>query len=217
MPTILYTPLDIPVNLPNSQELYDWALKNTFRENTYKQFELGWFTHSPIAACIDPVDWRDVNMLHKVENYLKNQYVNDKTVYHPEFKKLFPNIIDAIKQLPFKELTGASVKIQYGPTFAHRDDLHSIEDTDLKEPKRITMLLTEFSTLWLETDRKFYPKVTPGYPIYAFNNSDCKHGSDFVEGKIRMILDTAGILDSKNHSELIRRSIAKFPNEVIYR
>jgi hypothetical protein len=78
------------------------------------------------------------------------------------------------------------------------------------------MLLTEFSTLWLETDKKFYPTVVPGYPVYAFNNFDCFHGSDFVEGKIRMILDTAGMLDATAHKELLERSVKKFKEFLIY-
>lgn len=215
--TILFTPLDIPVELPNVQDLYNWAIENSFRQNNYKQFELGWFTHSPVACCIQPNDWRDVSELYRVEDHLKNQYLGTGTVFHPEFEKLFPTIVEAIKAMPFKELTGASVKIQYGPTFAHKDDIHTIEDDGLCEPKRITMLLTEIehSTLWLETDQRYYPKIPPSYPVYAFNNHDCFHGSDFKEGRIRMILDTAGMLDASKHRQLLNRSIEKFKDYVV--
>ena len=218
--TILFTPLDIPISLPNEQEIYDWAEANTFRQNEYKQYELGWFTHSPVACCILPDDWRDVKELYKVEDHLKNQVVgNTNTFFHPEFAKLFPQLVEAIKALPFKELTGASVKIQRGPSFPHQDDLHTIEGDGLSEPKRITMSLTnvDHSMLYLEKNgQKYYPKIPAGYPCYAFNNADVMHAADYDPTRIRIILDTAGMLDVEKHQELIKRSISKFKDYVIY-
>jgi hypothetical protein len=217
--TILFTPLDIPIELPDETELYNWATANTFRQTNYKQFELGWFTHSPVACCIQPNDWRDVGELYRVEDYLKNQYVGGETVFHPEFAKLFPALVNAIKAMPFKELTGASVKIQRGPSFPHIDDLHSIEEEGLTEPKRITVSLTNVSrsTLYLQKDDvKMYTKIPEGYPCYAFNNKDVFHAADYDPSSIRIILDTAGMLDAKKHKELIERSIEKFKEYVIY-
>jgi hypothetical protein len=218
--TILFTPLDIPINLPDEQEIYNWAEANTFRQTEYKQYELGWFTHSPVACCILPDDWRDVKELYKVEDHLKNQIVgNNDTFFHPEFSKLFPQLVEAIKALPFKELTGASVKIQRGPSFPHQDDLHTIEDVGIEEPKRITMSLTDVtqSKLYLEKDgNKFYPTMPNGYPCYAFNNKDCNHAAEYDSDRIRIILDTAGILDARKHRELITRSVNKFKDYVLY-
>jgi len=218
--TILFTPLDIPINLPDEQEIYDWAEANTFRQTEYKQYELGWFTHSPVACCMLPDDWRDVKELYKVEDYLKNQVVgNADTFFHPEFAQLFPQLVEAIKALPFKELTGASVKIQRGPSFPHQDDLHTIEGDGLIEPKRITMSLTDVghSMLYLEKNgQKYYPKIPFGYPCYAFNNADVMHAADYDPTRIRIILDTAGMLDIEKHQELIKRSISKFKDYVIY-
>lgn len=220
MGTILYTPLDIPVALPDEKEIYDWAEQNTFIQTNYKQYELGWFTHSPVACCIKPDNWRDVKELYKVEDHLKKQIVgNNETFFHPEFYKLFPQLVKAIKALPFKELTGASIKIQRGPSFSHRDDLHTIEDAGLEEPKRITMSLTnvKYSTLYLEKDNvKMHPKIPEGYPCYAFNNKDVFHGADYNSTRIRIILDTAGMLDAAKHKELIDRSVEKFKDFVIY-
>jgi hypothetical protein len=227
MATVLYTPLDIPVELPDVTALYNWTVANTFRDNTYAQAELGWFTHSAFACCIEPKDWRDVQLLHDVEQHYKNNYFESGKIYfHPEFAELFPTIVEAVKAMPFKELSGASIKIQYGPTFAHVDTMHSIEEPDLLEPKRITLLLTdpEHNTLWVDPDtkeegvaiNKLYCKVPSGYPIYAFNNLNCFHGSDYNPNRLRMILDTGGMLDTVKHNSLINQSIAKFKNEVIY-
>jgi hypothetical protein len=220
MKKILFTPLDIPIDLPNEQEIYNWAEANTFRETNYKQFELGWFTHSPVACCIPVGDWRDVRVLYEVEDVLKNKQVNNpETYFHPEFAKLFPGLVEAIKLLPFKELTGASVKIQRGPSFPHRDDLHTVEETGVSEPKRITMSLTDvnYSTLYLEKDGvKIHPKIPQGYPCYAFNNRDVLHAADYDPNRIRIILDTAGMLDVDKHNELLRNSIKKFKDYVIY-
>jgi hypothetical protein len=220
MKKILFTPLDIHISLPAEQEIYTWAEQNTFIQTNYKQYELGWFTHSPVACCIDPNDWRDVRELYKVEDHLKKQIVgNNETHFHPEFSKLFPELIEAIKVLPFKELTGASVKIQRGPSFPHRDDLHTVEESGLEEPKRITMSLTDVSrsTLYLQkNDVKIYAKIPEGYPCYAFNNKDVFHAADYDPSSIRIILDTAGMLDAKKHKELIERSVEKFKEYVIY-
>lgn len=220
MKKILFTPLDIPVPLPNEQEIYNWAEANTFRETNYKQFQLGWFTHSPVACCIPLDDWRDVNALYEVEDVLKNKQVNNPDPYfQPEFSKLFPGLVETIKQLPFKELTGASVKIQRGPSFPHLDDLHTVEEDGLEEPKRITISLTDvnFSTLYLEKDGvKIYPKIPEGYSCYAFNNKDVLHAADYDPTRIRIILDTAGMLDVQKHKELLERSVDKFKDYVIY-
>lgn len=227
MPKLLYTPLDIPVELPDVTALYNWTLANAFRDNTYAQAELGWFTHSAFACCIEPKDWRDVQLLHDVEQHYKNNYFESGKIYfHPEFEQLFPTIVEAVRSMPFKELSGASIKIQYGPTFAHTDTMHSIEEDGLEEPKRITMLLTDpaYNTLWLDPDTteegvsvtKLYCKVPQGYPVYAFNNLDCFHGSDHDPNRLRMILDTGGMLDKEKHTELIKRSVAKFKDNVIY-
>jgi hypothetical protein len=88
------------------------------------------------------------------------------------------------------------------------------------------MLLTDpaYNTLWLDPDTteegvsvtKLYCKVPQGYPVYAFNNLDCFHGSDHDPNRLRMILDTGGMLDKTKHTELIKRSVAKFKDNVIY-
>lgn len=220
MKRILFTPLDIPIELPNESEILNWAEANTLIQTEYKQYELGWFTHSPVACCIQPSDWRDIKLLQEVEDKLKNTHVNtNETFFHPEFAKLFPGLVEAIKQLPFKELTGASVKIQRGPSFPHLDDLHTIEESGLDEPKRITMSLTDvrFSTLYLEKNKvKIHPRIPEGYPCYAFNNRDVLHAADYIPDRIRIILDTAGMLDAKKHKELLERSVEKFKEFVIY-
>lgn len=221
MRKILFTPLDIPVPILNEQEIYEWAEENTFIQTNYKQYELGWFTHSPVACCIKPDDWRDVRELYKVENELKNRQVGSlQTHFNPSFAELFPSLVEVIKALPFKELTGASVKIQRGPSFPHKDDLHTVEEEGLEEPKRITMSLTNvaYSTLYLQQgDVKLYPKIPEGYPCYAFNNRDVLHAADYDPNRIRIILDTAGMLDVDKHNELIQRSVEKFKSYVIYK
>jgi hypothetical protein len=42
------------------------------------------------------------------------------------------------------------------------------------------------------------------------------HGADYNSTRIRIILDTAGILDTAKHKELIDRSVEKFKDFVIY-
>jgi hypothetical protein len=42
------------------------------------------------------------------------------------------------------------------------------------------------------------------------------HAADYDPTRIRIILDTAGMLDIEKHQELIKRSISKFKDYVIY-
>jgi hypothetical protein len=216
---ILYTPLDIPLVIPDEQKLIDWVVDHRIKDSNYTQYQINWNIHCPVVSCFPIEDWTSSNAIIDLEKYIHKLHNTNKRYWHPGFKETFPEIAAAIEAMPFEELTVAIIQTQLGYIQPHSDDLDERANT-ITEPRRFFIHLTDprESTLFLCKDKdgeRIYPKLNPNWPCYAFNNDSVYHGAE-KKDRTRLIVNTAGIIDPIKHKELIDRSVKKFKDEVLY-
>lgn len=219
-PEILFTPLDIELTLPDEQKIIDWVVEHRIKDTDYNQYQINWNIHCPIMSCFPIEDWQSSNAIVELDKHIHRLHNSNKIYWHPGFRETFPEIAAALEQLPFKEFTVAIIQTQLGYIQPHQDDLDEFANS-ITEPRRFFIHLTNPSetTLFLCNDKegngKVSPKIDPKWPCYAFNNDTAFHGAD-KKDKVRMIINTAGIIDPVKHKELIDRSVEKFKDKVMY-
>jgi len=205
---IAYTPIDISVNMPNID-----TVKEYFNNNYMTNLQDTYGYTSLLCALISRnsvKDWRDANQVFA-------DHTGTQLYYAPGVVELFPEIIDIINKLPYKELIGAVLNLHKENLPPHQDEFINL---NIEGPERYNVLLTphyeqdSFFICKEKHSEKIYPKILKDYPVYAFSNNKVYHGADIVLDD-RIILICAGILDEEKHRNLIQKSVEKFKDYVI--
>lgn len=205
---IAYTPIDMKITLPPID-----SLKKYFKENYMTNLQDTYGYTSLLCALVsrNPVeDWRDANQVFA-------DHTGNQLYYAPGVLELFPELIDIIQRLPYKEIIGAVLNLHKENLPPHQDEFINI---NIDGPERYNVLLTShyeqdsFFICKEKNSQKVYPKILKDYPVYAFSNNKAFHGADKVL-EDRIILICAGILDEEKHRNLIHSSSEKFKDYVI--
>ncbi len=234
MNPVPYIPLDIPLCLPNEDDIYNFCISNSY-SNSYN-FERGIIV--TICSKCPADDWRSSTdfyggLIHDFENKslakihekewwnrVNNSEGLGNLYFHPDFEKKFPNLLDSFKLLPFKYIVHAVVML-VGKLESpiHRDPpvlqlCPEFKNLDI-EFNRFNIQLNCFDNspmFWTDGISKYYLKMSKDYPCYAFNNKDFLHGADAPNefNKKRMQILIYGIIDPVKYEELISRSKKKF-------
>jgi hypothetical protein len=205
---IAYTPVDIDVTIPNDIDYSEYVkthhMTNLTQTYGYTSMLCPLISRNPV------VDWKDATEVFA-------DHTGNTLYYAPGVKENFPELIDLIHRLPYKEIFGAVLNLHLNELPPHQDELTNI---DIVGPDRYNVLLTQhynqesFFICKEPNSEKIYPKIIKEYPVYAFNNNRIYHGADKVLND-RVILICGGILDHDQHFELINRSLNKFKDYVI--
>lgn len=210
---IVYTPIDLPCRIPDHNLLVNYIKENYIinLKDTYGYTSL----LSAIASRCDISNWRDANDVFADDGY---EITNDHSLYYPPgVKELFPELLEVLNVLPYKQILGACISLHTNYLAPHNDDV----DTNFpSSPERYNILLSPhydqdsfFICKELDGPRD-YPTILKEYPVYAFNNKDIYHGADPVLDQ-RVIMICSGIIDEEKHQALIERSAEKFKDYVI--
>jgi hypothetical protein len=214
---LIYTQIDIPIQLPEVEDMNDFHFTHGVVNKDYEdiiqnrheytvacsRYPVDDWRILPTAKYMDKSDWQKSS-----ESYLLN--------WNPDFLKRFPTLVNAILAAPFTEIAFAGWMRQIESYPAHTDSLDPLQPM---EPRRYNILLTEpeHNTFWIEgTDgQEIRPINSKEYPMFAFNNSDVKHGTKPIT-KFKLMMGIVGIINPTRHEELIARSVKKFPNHAIW-
>lgn len=205
---IVYTPIDIPLSVPDKDLLKDFIMKYhmTNLEQTYGYTSLlaSVITRNKVS------NWKDANQIFA-------DHTGNELYYSPKAQEFFPELIEFVHKLPFKEIFGAVLNLHIKNLPSHRDEIMNLGSYS---PERYNVLLTDhydqdsfFISKGINSE-KIYPTILKEYPAYAFNNNDIFHGADKVLDD-RIILICAGELNNAEHTQLIKRSSEKFKDYVI--
>jgi len=210
---IVYTPVDLPCQIPNHDLLVDYINNNHMSNLT----ETYGYT-SLLAAIVSrhPVeDWRNANDVFADDGYELSPTQN--LFFAPNATVLFPGLIQTLFALPYKQILGAALSLHTNYLAPHRDDI----DTNYpSSPERYNILLSphydqdSFFICKEPNGPRSYPTILKDYPIYAFNNKDIYHGADTILDR-RVIMVCSGIIDEEKHQALISRSVEKFKDYII--
>lgn len=208
---IIYTPIDITIDLPDPNKLKEYVLANhltNLKETTGYESII-----CPIASNGSITDWKDASQIFKDEN----DFSNDLT-YAPGILDQFPMFKTIMDSLPFKKGIAAVLNLHTTVLSEHQDII--IDSSNPESPERYNVLLTphygqdSFFIAKSKYNSRIYPTMLQEYPVYAFNNKDIYHGADPVLEN-RIIMVCGGLIDHKKHQELIKRSVEKFKEYVI--
>jgi hypothetical protein len=234
---IPYTPIDLPIELPDETRLFNYCINNTLSKNP----NLDNGIVCTVGSMIETDDWRsaldsyegiicDVDTKHLVEVQHRKGYDavgNSERLgnfyYEPSFEWGFPELVRFIKQLPFKYFTGVFLMLAGNRDSIPHTDPKSLDNYSYPtviEPSRYNIQLNNFADpkFYIQSVKdssKDYVKLNKTYPCFAFNNdpSNFVHGADKTD-KARMQLIIHGVLDVEQHKLLIERSINKFKGQV---
>ena len=210
---IVYTPIDIPLRVPDHAVLVDY-IKNNHMTNLQDTY--GYTSLLAAIASRTPVnDWRDATDVFSNNSY--EQIINPVLYFPPFVTSLFPELIKLLYELPYKQILGAGISLHTNYLAPHDDDVDPNFPTS---PERYNVLLSphygqdSFFICKEKTGHRDYPTILKDYPVYAFNNKDIYHGADTVLDQ-RVIMICSGIIDEDKHQALISRSADKFKEHVI--
>jgi len=210
---IVYTPIDIPCRVPDQSLLIDFV-KNNYITNLkdtlgYTSLLAGLVTRYPVT------DWRDANSVFSGTSY--EMYEEYALNYAPGVTDLFPELVEILQALPYKQIIGAGLNLHTTYLPPHKDD----DDVNLPtSPERYNVLLTphygqdSFFLCKEINGIRTYPTILENYPIYAFSNRDVYHGADNVLDD-RVIMICSGVIDEVKHQALIKHSADKFKEYII--
>jgi hypothetical protein len=210
---IVYTPIDIPLRVPDHTVLVDYIKNNymTNLQNTYGYTSL----LAPIASRKEVTDWRNANDVFADNSY---EQISDPVLYFPPtVTSIFSELIKLLYELPYKQILGAALSLHTNYLAPHDDDA---DPSFPSSPERYNVLLSphydqDSFFICKEVDGpRNYPTILKDYPVYAFNNKDIYHGADQVLDQ-RVIMICSGIIDEGKHQALISRSAKKFKDYVI--
>jgi len=215
---LLYVPIDIEVDLPSEEELRKFHAEHRLRDVDYHDIVTWRHAYTMVASKYPIDDWRkfpwDFYQNKQIWKDFSEEY--NETKWSPAFVEAFPQIVNAIKQLPFKQLSFVGWMAQFGPYAPHVDSADANEPT---EPRRYNILLTNTKHntfyFWDGENKIPQPEVDPTYPIFAFNNTDVKHATNPVTG-FKLAVGIMGVIDEEKHVALIERSLAKFPDKAVW-
>lgn len=213
---IIYTPIDITVKLPNYAQLKEYFCAN--RMDNLKQ-TTGYTSQMCAVASRNSVsNWKDAADVFKPDSDADFKLQEHATLhYAPGIVERFPELVNILNQLPYKQVVGAALNMHTELLPTHRDRVYS---ENALSPERYNVLLSPHfgqDSFYLTKDfnsNKMYPTILKDYPIYAFNNNEVYHGADIVLDD-RIILVSMGVLDNNKHQQLIEQSAEKFKDYVI--
>ena len=168
---------------------------------------------SPIDIDVDQLSFKKEGV--NIKEF--QEYWNSTTIKNVESLK---HIID---QLPFRQLTVCTHKIQKKVVGAHVDvfDTMIFQEGELEhikahEPCGFRILLKGATdSLEIYNGKQWVTANVPNAPsCYVINSTDCKHR--VKQDDLRETIYLRGIIDKNRHSELIRRSLEKYSNNAIY-
>lgn len=212
--TLIYTPIDIPCKIPDEKKILEWFHNHCLIGDDYWEYKSGRHQWAMVSTSKEPVDWRkyDPNMW---ENRRVEQETKPEIHIHPGFEDEFPELANVIRNLPFKQLSVTGMLYQIGEIPLHNDTFDPHEPL---EPRRYTIYLTnpDYNTFYFNVNgEKVFPKINNDYCCFAFNNNDVKHGAVKMDRE-KIILTAAGIIDNERHEQLLKQSIEKFKEYLIY-
>lgn len=137
--------------------------------------------------------------------------------WRPDFKELFPEVVEAVEQLPYEKITYVYILEQCIEVPPHFDYTGRCSDS-LLEPAsyRISLLMEDQETFYICDDKECTSHRYPVFPkstnTWAFSNKETMHGSLMpAKGKRKILLSIGhGTLDKAKHFELINQSILKY-------
>jgi len=214
---IIYTPIDISVKLPNYTRLKEYFNINRM----YNLKETTGYTSQmcAVASRNSVSNWKDATDVFKPDNDTDFDLTYNSIIYYaPGIQEQFPELVDILNLLPYKQIVGAALNMHTELLPTHRDRIYS--ETAVS-PARYNVLLSPHfgqDSFYLTNNfnsKKVYPTILEEYPIYAFNNNDVYHGADIILDD-RIILVCMGVLDNGKHQQLIEQSTTKFKEYVIH-
>lgn len=214
---LIYTQIDIPIELPDVEDMKDFHFTHGTTNTDYEDIIQN--RHDYTVACsryaVD--DWRilpTAKYMNKKDWKVTSE--DYKLNWNPDFAKRFPTLVDAILAAPFKEIAFAGWMRQISPYVLHKD---SYDQQDPLEPRRYNILLTEpeHNTFYMEDGKggEVRPTNCKEYPMFAFNNTDVLHGTKPIT-KFKLMMGIVGIIDHERHAELLTRSLQKFSENAIW-
>jgi len=225
MNKILYTPLDLP---PIPKEITIDIIKNLYH-------------YIPVQANVDRLrkekrfwmsEWKILKLRVNSEigtnqPHFRGQYSSGKYEWTKEAIEFMPSTIKWIEEfLPFKELKYIAALVSNGSVVSHTDVSHwtppeLVDKISKEDPSMYRFLLDgniDRNSFFVENDKvgKIYTSLPNNSPGWAMSATACYHGNDQVESDKKLLLYVMGDLDVQKHTELIRRSVTKFRDYVIY-
>lgn len=214
---VLYTPIDIPNVSCNVERMLDWFEENKIYDPEFWVFKDGRHEWALAAASHEPENWKRIKAY---EDWLEQDHKPSEgaeLVFAPGFEDACPEIARAIRTLPFVEIGAVGLLKQLKYIEPHRDTKDPNEPT---EPRRYMIYLTDpakntfFLTDRFDEEQRYEVKINPDYPVFAFNNTDAKHGAD-APLDTKILISVVGIIDEERHVDLINRSTQKFGDWVV--
>jgi hypothetical protein len=222
-PTIAFLPLDLDYKLPNEEEVIKYCYANHLPLDVSDENGPCWLI-TPVCGRFDPAEWfnkekSNANWFERyVEKGLPVQYVNN-------IDKKFPEIKYMLEQLPYRELSIATLFLQYKEVTCHIDWFKYDKYEDAaemsieNEPRRFNVQLTNhhYKSSFVassENGEKHYATITKEYPGYCISECYNWHGADLA-GPDKITLFTTGLIDRVKRDELVERSLDKFGRRAI--
>jgi hypothetical protein len=222
-PTLAFLPLDLDYRLPNEEEIIRYCYENHIPLDMSEENGPCWYI-TPVCGRFNPSEWFNKEKLNAnwferyVEKGLTVQYVND-------IDKKFPEIKFMLDQLPYRELSIATLFLQFKEVTCHidwfEDDKYDDEDemSIENEPRRFNIQMTNhhYKSSFLaasENGDKHYATITKEYPGYCISECYNWHGADLA-GPDKITLFTTGLIDKEKRDLLIEKSLKKLGSNAI--
>lgn len=239
---VVYTPVDIELKVPESDELVSYVKSMTILNPDDDFVEGITLTVGHVAKLDDYrafMSWKNKGVLVDKNNpeltnhlmdlfdkqFVKELDENKKYDFYwePKFEKNFPEIITAIKQIPFKQLYAVFFGYAGYETSPTHQDNYGFMNKEYIHLERYNILLTchgvpcFYFTKEKEGTKHVFPNIKKDNPVYAFDNVLCYHGSavpnELTKDRIQMLV--FGVIDKSKHQEFIKHSVDKFKDDII--
>jgi len=222
-PTIAFLPLDLDYDLPDENEIIDYCYKNHIPSEVTRPSGPCWLI-TPVCGRFNPSEWYSKESF---DNNWFNRYVPNglPLQFDRNIDETFPKIKYMLDQLPYRELTMATLFLQDREVGCHIDWFEKDNDTDPdersieNEPRRFNIQLTNhhYKSTYVapsENGDKVYGKITKETPGYCISELYNWHGAHLI-GKDKVTLFTTGLIDKKKRDDLINRSLEKFKDDAV--
>jgi hypothetical protein len=214
---LIYCQIDVPIVLPDPKDMEDFHFTHRVVNKDYEDIIQNRHDYTVACSRYNVDDWRILPTAKYMDKSgWKEDSVEYKLQWNPDFAKRFPTLVDAILAAPFKEIAFAGWMRQINPYMLHQDSYDQQQPT---EPRRYNILLTEpeHNTFYMEDGHggEVRPNSSKEYPMFVFNNSDVMHGTKPLT-KFKLMMGIVGIVDEERHLKLLQRSLEKFPENAIW-
>lgn len=215
MKVLAYLPVDIPLDIPPEQDIIDWFESHKVADTDYWEYQANRHTWAIVAARKNLNDWRKIDF--GLWDTRRDLQPNPELYFHPGFEEQFPSLANAIRQLPFKQITYAGMILQMGEIASHQD---TYDENNPIEPRRYNIYLTDpaYNTFYMskeENSERVFPQFDEKYRCFAFNNSEVWHGAEPTD-RTKIMIAITGIVDDDANQKLVERSLEKFKDKALY-